>query len=58
MSISISETNFYKKNGFLIKKNLISEKDINKLNTTSTMGVRSKFASDLSLGFLLKFINP
>ena len=32
MSISISETNFYKKNGFLIKKNLISEKDINKLN--------------------------
>ena len=33
-------------------------KNINKLNTTSTMGVRSKFASDLSLGFLLKFINP
>jgi len=34
MSITRSETSFYKKNGYLIKDELISKKDINKLNTT------------------------
>ena len=33
MSITRSETSFYKKNGYLIKDELISKKDINKLNT-------------------------
>ena len=33
MSITRSETNFYKKNGYLVKDQLISKKDINKLNT-------------------------
>ena len=32
MSITRSESNFYKKNGYLIKDQLISKKDINKLN--------------------------
>ncbi len=33
MSITRSERNFYKKNGYLLKDELISKKDINKLNT-------------------------
>ena len=33
MSITKSETNFYKKNGYLVKDQLISKKDINKLNS-------------------------
>ncbi len=33
MSITRSETSFYKKNGYLVKDQLISKKDINKLNT-------------------------
>ena len=33
MSITRSESNFYKKNGYLVKDQLISKKDINKLNT-------------------------
>ena len=33
MGITRSETNFYKKNGYLVKDELISKKDINKLNT-------------------------
>ena len=33
MSITRSETSFYKKNGYLVKDKLISHKDINKLNT-------------------------
>ena len=33
MSITRSEVSFYKKNGYLIKDELISKKDINKLNT-------------------------
>ncbi len=33
MSITRSESNFYKKNGYLLKDQLISKKDINKLNT-------------------------
>ena len=32
MSITRSETNFYKKNGYLVKDELISKKDIIKLN--------------------------
>ena len=32
MSITRSETNFYKKNGYLVKDQLISKKYINKLN--------------------------
>ena len=32
MSITRSETSFYKKNGYLVKDQLISKKDINKLN--------------------------
>ena len=32
MSITISDSNFYKKNGYLVKDRLISKKDINKLN--------------------------
>jgi len=32
MSITRSESNFYKKNGFLLKDQLISKKNINKLN--------------------------
>ena len=33
MSITRSETSFYKKNGYLVKDQLISKKDVNKLNT-------------------------
>ena len=33
MSITRSESNFYKKNGYLLKDELISKKNINKLNT-------------------------
>ena len=33
MSITRSESNFYKKNGYLLKDQLISKKDINKLNS-------------------------
>ena len=33
MSITGSECNFYKKNGYLVKDQLISKKDINKLNS-------------------------
>ena len=33
MSITRSESNFYKKNGYLLKDELISKKDINKLNS-------------------------
>ena len=33
MSITRSESNFYKKNGYLVKDQLISKRDINKLNT-------------------------
>ena len=33
MSITRSESNFYKKNGYLLKDELVSKKDINKLNT-------------------------
>jgi len=33
MSIIRSERNFYKKNGYLLKDELVSKKDINKLNT-------------------------
>ena len=33
MGITRSESNFYKKNGYLLKEELISKKDINKLNT-------------------------
>ena len=33
MSITRSDTSFYKKNGYLVKDQLISKKDINKLNT-------------------------
>ena len=33
MSITRSECNFYKKNGYLVKDQLISKKDINKLNS-------------------------
>ena len=32
MSITKSESNFYKKNGYLVKEELIAKKDINKLN--------------------------
>ena len=32
MSITRSESNFYKKNGYLLKDELISKKNINKLN--------------------------
>ena len=32
MSIKNKEINFYKKNGFLLKDELISKKDLNKLN--------------------------
>ena len=32
MSITRSESNFYKKNGYLLKDELISKKDIKKLN--------------------------
>ena len=32
MSITRSESNFYKKNGFLLKNELISKNDIKKLN--------------------------
>ena len=33
MSITRSETSFYKKNGYLVKDQLVSKKNINKLNT-------------------------
>ena len=33
MSITRSETSFYKKNGYLLKDELISKIDINKLNS-------------------------
>ena len=33
MGITRSETSFYKKNGYLLKDELISKKDINKLNS-------------------------
>ena len=33
MSITRLETKFYKKNGYLVKDQLISKKDINKLNS-------------------------
>ena len=33
MNITKSESNFYKKNGYLVKDELISRKDINKLNS-------------------------
>ena len=33
MSITRFESNFYKKNGYLLKDELISKKDINKLNS-------------------------
>ena len=33
MNITRSESSFYKKNGYLLKEELISKKDIYKLNT-------------------------
>ena len=32
MSLNKKEVSFYKKNGYLIKENLISNKEINKIN--------------------------
>ena len=43
MSINRSESNFYKKNGYLIKDQLISKKDIKKLNVLIKKFVTDRF---------------